>query len=156
MKQYKFKLESVLSIRERAETEAQQSHAAAGRRLESILSELSEAEEELKRLNEQLEGMQRSTFRPAEREILWNALKYQKDLCARLEMKAEIARKDLEEKREVLLDARRDHEAMVKMEEKDHEEYKRLAELEERSMIDDIVSARHTTNRQQTDREAKL
>jgi len=156
MKPFKFKLESVLTLRERAETEAQQHHAAAGRRLETTLAELNEAEEELKRLTEQLACVQRSSFRPAEREILWNASKYQQELCARLTLKAETARKDLEEKRQALLDARRDHEAMMKMEEKDLQEHTRLAQQEERLMVDDIVSARHGANRRQGGSEANL
>ena len=147
MKPFKFKLESVLNLRERAEAEAQQSHAAAGRRLEAILRDLNEAEEEHKRLNQQLAGIQRSSFRPAEREILWNALKYQKDLCGQLALKMDAARKELEVKRQALLDARRDHEAMMKMQEKDLLEHTRLAQQEEALMIDDIVSARHSARR---------
>ena len=149
MKPFKFKLESVLNLRERAEAQAQQSHAAAGRRLEEILRQLNEAEEELTRLAQQLAGLQSSSFRPAQREMLWNALKYQKDLCARLALKVDIARKDLEVKRQMLLDARRDHEAMMKMQQKNLQEHTRLAEQEERLMIDDIVSARHTAHRRQ-------
>ena len=156
MKAFKFKLESVLNLRERAEAEAQQHHATAGRRLEAILAELNEAEDEFKRLTEQLATMQRSSFRPAEREIVWNALAYQKDLCARLTLKAENARKELEEKRQALLNARSDHEAMMKLQEKDLQEHSRLAELAERSMIDDMVSARHTANRRQHGTEGNL
>jgi len=145
MKKFQFKLESVLKLRERAETEAQQSHAAAGRRLEALLTELAQAESEFKQLAAQLQNVQQSSFRPAERDILWNGVKYQQDLCARLTQKVDFARKDLEEKLQHLLDARRDHEAMVKLLEKEQQEHNRLAELEERAMIDDIVNARHAS-----------
>jgi len=143
MKPFQFKLESVLHLRERNQTEAQQSHAAAGRRLETLLAELSESEAEHKALAQQLEDMQRSTFRPAERDIIWNALKYQKDHCGRLQQKADAAVKDLEEKREKLLAAQSEHEAMVKLREKDEQEYNRAAEHADRAMVDDLVNARH-------------
>jgi flagellar export protein FliJ len=147
MKQFHFKLESVLQLRERAETEAQQVHAAAGRRLETALSELNEAEAECKQLGAQLAQMQVSTFRPAEREILWNALKYQQDHCIQLTQKADNARRDVEDKLQRLLSARQDHEEMVTLMEKERHEHARLAEQEEWAMIDDIVNARHTATR---------
>jgi len=152
MKQFQFKLQSVLQLRERVETEAQQMHAAAGRRLEAILSELAEAEAEHKSLAEQLQNMQKSTFRPAERDMLWNALKYQKDHCGRLQQKADIAVKDLEEKRDKLLQAQSDREAMVKLQEKEQIEHNRQAENEERAMVDDISSARHTARQRDASR----
>jgi flagellar export protein FliJ len=147
MKPFLFKLQSVLQLRERNQAEAQQHHAAAGRRLEAILAELAEAEAEHKSLTQQLQEMQGSTFRPAEREMLWNALKYQKDLCGRLQQKSEIAAKDLEEKREKLLAAQSEHEAMVKLREKDELEYNRTAEQAERAMVDDLVNAQHSAKK---------
>jgi flagellar export protein FliJ len=147
MKAFKFKLDSILKLRESAESVARQNHAAAGRRLEAIQTELNEAGEENKRLAEQLTGIQRATFRPAQREILWNALKYQQDLCARLAVKLENARKDLEERRQALLAARAAHEAMLKMLENARKEHTQLAQQEERSMIDDIINARHAAIR---------
>jgi flagellar FliJ protein len=147
MKAFQFKLESVLQLRERNEAEAQQQHAAAGRRLEAILAELAEAEAEHKALTGQLGDMQRSTFRPAERDILWNALKYQKDHCERLKQKADNAVKDLAEKREKLLAAQSEHEAMVKLREKDQQEHNRTADKAERAMVDDLVNARHAAKK---------
>ena len=143
MKPFQFKLESVLHLRERNQTEAQQSHAAAGRRLEALVAELAEAETEHKARARELEALQRATFRPPERDILWNGLKYQKDHCGRLEQKADHAVKDLKERREKLLAAQSEHEAMVKLREKDEVEYNRVAELAERAMVDDIVNSRH-------------
>ena len=144
MKQFQFKLESVLRLRERTESEAQQNHAAAGRRLEAVLGELAEAEAEHNALAQQLQDMQRSNFRPAERDMLWNALKYQKDHCGRLQQKADMAVKDLQEKREKLLAAQSEHEAMVKLQEKEKQEYNLLAEKEQRAVVDDIINARHS------------
>ena len=149
MKRFTFKLESVLQLRERAEAEAQQHHAAAGRRLEALVAELNEAEAEFKALAEQLENLQRSSFRPAEHDLLWSALNQQRDHCGRLTQKVEIARNDLEAKREMLLAARRDHEGILKMREHEEQEHARLAEQEERGMIDDIVNARHAAMRGQ-------
>jgi flagellar FliJ protein len=146
MKKFEFKLGSVLQLRERVEAEAQQHHAAAGRRLEALLAELAEAEEEHKRIAEQLENMQKSTFRPAERDMVWNSLKYQKDLCGRLQQKADFAVKDLAEKREKLLEAQSEKEAMVKLQEKEQQDYNRTAQQQESAMIDDIVNARHSAN----------
>jgi len=143
MKAFKFKLESVLNLRERAMSEARQAHAAAGRLLEIALAELSDAEADHKRLAEQLGGLQRSSFRPADRERLWNALNYQKALCVELEAKAGRARAELEQKRQALLAARRDHEALLRLQEKQRTEHAQAAELAERAMIDDIVNARH-------------
>jgi flagellar export protein FliJ len=147
MKTFKFRLTSILKLRESAETEAQQNHAAAGRRLDLILTELTQAQQDQKQSTEQLSDIQKSTFRPSDREILWNALKYQQDLCARLTVKAENARKDLEHRRQELLAARADHQALLKILEKDRREHTLLAEQEERSMIDDIVNARHAALR---------
>jgi len=144
MKQFKFKLESVLLLRERNEATAKQNHAAAGRRLEELLAELAEAEEEHKSLTEQLAQIQKSTFHPAERDILWNAVKYQKTLCEKLQQKADQAVKDLEEKRLKLLAAQSEREAMTKLQEKEQVEYNRVAANGERAMIDDIVNARHS------------
>ena len=144
MKAFKFKLDSILKLRKGAESVAQQNHGAAGRRLETALSELAEAEEEQKRFIDKLAGVQRASFRPVDREILWNAFKYQKDLCGRLGVQVAGARKELEEKRQLLLAARADHEAMLKMQEKAQKEHTQLAQQEERSMIDDKVNARHS------------
>jgi flagellar protein FliJ len=143
MKQFEFKLQSVLQLRERKEAEAQQNHAAAGRRLEAILAELAEAEAEQKSLAEQLGQLQKSSFRPAQRDMLWNALKYQESLCVRLKQKSDFAIKDLAEKREKLLEAQSEREAMTKLQEKEHEEHNRTAQKQEGAMVDDIVNARH-------------
>ena len=156
MKRFQFRLESVLHLRERAETEAQQDHAAAGRRLETTLSELSEAEAEFKRLAAQLEEIQQASFRPADREILWNASKYQQDYCGQLTQKVELARKDLEAKLQRLLTTRQDHEAMVTLMEQERREHARLAEQEERAMIDGIVNSRHSAARRRRGTEKTL
>jgi flagellar FliJ protein len=143
MKAFKFKLESVLHLRERKEAEAQQEHATAGRRLEASLTELAEAETEHKSLATQLEAMQRGNFRPAERDILWIGLNYQKSLCTRLQQRVDLAVKDLEEKREKLLQAQSEREAMVKLREKNVQEYDRAAEQAQRAMVDDLINSRY-------------
>jgi flagellar FliJ protein len=156
MKKFVFRLESVLQLRERGETEAQQEHAAAGRRLEAAVLEMAEAEAESKRLATQLEDVQRSAFRPADRDILWNALRYQQDYCGQMTQRVEHSRKDLEEKLQRLLTARQDHEAMVTLKEQEKKEHARLAEQEERAMIDDIVNARHTAEAKRRRTESTL
>jgi len=98
--------------------------------------------------------MQKSSFRPAEREILWKALKYQQEHCTRLTQKADLAVKDLEEKRVLLLAAQSDREAMTKLQEKERQEYDQTAEKEEREMIDDLVNARHSAKRSPAGSEA--
>jgi flagellar export protein FliJ len=143
MKAFKFKLESVIQLRESKQAEAQQDHAAAGRILEAALTELAESRAGHNALVQQLEEMQRATFRPAERDILWSALKYQKDHCNRLQHKADLAVKDREVKREKLLAAQSEHEAMLKLREKDELEYNRVAAQAERAMVDDLVNSRH-------------
>jgi flagellar protein FliJ len=143
MKNFQFKLESVLQLRERTEAEAQQNHAAAGRRLEAAVVELAEAETEHKSLATQLGDMQRGSFRPAERDILWKALNYQKGLCTRLQQNVDLAVKDLEEKRAMLLKAQSECQAMVKLREKGKLEYSRAADSAQRAMVDDLVNSRH-------------
>jgi flagellar export protein FliJ len=156
MKAFKFKLESILMLREQAKAVSEQNHAAASRRLELVLLELSRAAEEAGRLAGMLERMQRTSFRPAERDVIWNGMRQQQQVCAELNAKVETARKELEEKRCALLAANADFEAMVKLREKARVDHARAAELAENAMIDDIVSARHAAMRRDPGRKENL
>ena len=147
MKRFEFKLESVLHLRARAEMDAQQIHAEAGRRLDAIMAEFTRAEQEWKQLVAELGDLQSRSFRPAERDIIWNATNNKKELCKSLVQKIELARKDVELKRQALLAARRNHESLLKMREKQRQEHVALLEQAERANLDDIINARHMVNR---------
>jgi flagellar export protein FliJ len=147
MKRFKFALESVLQLRARAEIEAQQHHAAAGRALDEAKAEFSVAESEWKQLVAQLGELQGSTFVPAERHIIWNATNQKKDECKALAQKVELAARELDVKRQALLAARRDHEAMLKLREKQPLEHSMAAERSDRALIDDVINARHVARR---------
>lgn len=144
MKAFKFKLHSILTLRERAEDEAQQRHAEAGRKLDELTLELNRARSDYAGMIEKLEGVQRASFRPAERDNLWKSLKSQQEHCGSLAQKVDAARRELEHKRQALLTASTDRQAMRKMEEKGRREHTNEAQRQESSMIDEIVNARHT------------
>jgi flagellar export protein FliJ len=147
MKSFTFKLDSVLNLRERAKKQAQLLYAEAGRQLEAALEEHRAALAEEQRIADSIAELQRATFRPAEREMLWKALAWQRDSCAQLLAAVDAARKELESKREALLSARREHEAMLRLREKQLTAWQRDAQLAEIAMIDDIVNARHAALR---------
>jgi flagellar export protein FliJ len=147
MKHFIFHLESVLQLRSRAEAEAQQLHAAAGRLLDEARAEFIAAENQWHQLVAQLGDLQKSSFNPADRAILWDATNNKKDELKALAQKVDLAAKELDLKRQVLLAARRDHEAMLKLKENRRQDYNVTAERSDRAMVDDIVNAGHMARR---------
>src|SRR5438094_10190363 len=109
MSPFKFSLESVLKVREKAEAAAQENHAAAVRQAGRVEAELREAQAELEELSAKLERMQRQSFRPGDRALFWNAMAYQKDFCQRLAEKLERAHEEAQASHTALLAARRDN-----------------------------------------------
>lgn len=143
MSPFVFSLESILELRARAQKKAEEAHAGGLRSLERAETEFGRAQTDLEDLSAKLAGVQRRSFRPADRAFFWNALNYQKDFCARLSEKLERAREDAEMKRVELLEAQRAQEALLKLKEKERQEHTQLAEREDRAMVDDFVNARH-------------
>jgi flagellar export protein FliJ len=141
MKKFRFKLDAVLQMRQHAETEAQRAFAAAMQVYEDIMAELRNAEAGHEHLALQLQQM--ATFRPAQHDMLWDGLKFQKQLCGKLRQKSEAAANEAAIKRQKLLKAQAETEALVRLREKQQREHARLAGQEETSMIDDIINARH-------------
>jgi flagellar protein FliJ len=145
VKIFRFKLQSVLELRKRAENEAQQAHAEAGRKLEAALVAVAEAEGEAQAIIEDMAAMQNSAaaFKPIDREILWNGLRAKQQLAAKLKQVAELAAKEVEEKRAKLLHAQSEYQAMERLRDKAKQTYQHEMDLRESAAIDDIVNARY-------------
>ncbi len=143
MRAFKFTIEPVLILRARREHAAAEKHARAAGAQALAERELSEAESVLEAYHGTLEELRKKPFRPDEQQLYLNALDRQKDYCKRLA--GEVAKAAAVTAREfaALLEARKQHEIVKHLKQKQLAAHRRACLAEEEAIIRDLIIARH-------------
>jgi flagellar FliJ protein len=144
MKRFKFRLQSVLEQRERLETHAKSSYAAAQQAVQNaevLLAELTEVRAAL--LNEVAEQRKSDTFDPLEARLYQDYLKQiitcirdQEAYVRELQINAEAMRLNL-------VGASTNRKVVDKIKERDQSAHREQAIRAEQATVDELVSMRH-------------
>jgi flagellar export protein FliJ len=147
MKPFRFRLESVLTLRAAKESEAQENHARALHAVARAERDLSDAQAELERLHEGLESSRARHFRRNDQIIALNAITYQQTICAHNAERLEHLKKEAQARLQDLLIAKREYEVLLRLRSKQATAHRREAERREQVAVDDLVMARFASDR---------
>lgn len=143
MKAFRFSIEAVLTVRAREEQKASEHYARAAEALGLAESELAAARAELEGYLTTIEMKRRESFRPADHQLYLNATDYQKRYCDYLTAKVARAAEIAEQHRAELLRARKKHEVVKHLKEKQRLAHQRAVLADEELTIRDLILARH-------------
>jgi flagellar export protein FliJ len=146
MKAFRFRLDSVLTLRASAENKAQENHARALHAVARAERDLSDARAELERLHEGLESSRARRFRRNDQIIALNAIGYQQSICERNAERLEHLKKEAQARLQDLLTAKREHEVLLRLRSKQATAHLREVERREQLAVDDLVMARFAAN----------
>lgn len=135
MKPYKFSMEKILNLREDLEKDKME-------KMVTVQNELQVQKEALQQLLDEGEKIdkERKTFSNIQ-DLKQKSL-YKSKIKKEIEKQDEIiatTKKTLEEKRLDLIEAQKDRKIMEKLKEKDYEEYRLNAQIEEQKELDEIA-----------------
>jgi flagellar FliJ protein len=142
MKRFEFKLQAVLTLRQRAEQAAIEKYSRAIQHRQKVAEQMAESEMELSEgrrqwLNDLADGC--PAVRAAQMLGYCHLLEERKRQC---EQALHLADVELNQASQTMLLARQQREAVEKFLSRQHERYDRQLMEEERKMIDDLVSRR--------------
>ena len=147
MKPFVFRLDSVLKIRAREEAHAlEQFDHAIHARFQAQL-ELNEARAELDRCEEAITEKRSGRSTGGDHVVFLNAARMQRECCDRLAARLEAARKEMESRREIFQTARRKHQAVEKLRERQLRTHLTAEQRREETAISDLIISRHALNR---------
>ena len=143
MKPFRYRLESVLTVRVREEDRAREAYTqvlqARARAEAASNQERSTLEEYHTTLRMAREGVSNRQHQL----VYLNALKQQQALCERCAAELAMVEKTVAERREAMLVARRSREALTRLREKQMAAWKGEAARTEEAMIGDMITARY-------------
>lgn len=142
MKRFEFKLQAVLTLRQRAEQIALEKYSRAIQHRQAVAAQLADAEMELSEarrqwLNELADGC--PAVRASQLLDFCHHLEERKRQC---EQTVNLADVELHQTSERMLRARQEREAVERLMARQRERHDRQASEAERKMIDDLVSRR--------------
>lgn len=149
MKQFRFRLETVLTIRTREEERVRESCAAALRKQSEAIVELAASNAELEECHEVLSRQRAERTNRTEQLILLSALQQQKSNCERLVALCAATDREVAIRRAELLVARRKREALANLKERQHAAHRIAEARQEEAVIADIITARHVLTMQE-------
>lgn len=143
MKPFRYRLESVLTVRTREEDLAREAYA-------QVLQARARAEAAINQERATLEGYH-ATLRTSrggvsnrqQQLVFLNALKQQQSLCERCAAELAMVEKTVAERREEMLVARRRREALTRLREMQHTAWRTESARAEEAMIGDLITARY-------------
>ena len=142
MKAFRFRLDSVLTLRAAKENEAKERYALALSAVARAERELANAQTDLERLHEGLESSRTRRFRRNDQIISLNAISYQRSICERNAERLAHSRQEARSRLQDFLTAKRAHEALLRLRAKQQAEHLHEAERREQLAVDDFVMAR--------------
>lgn len=149
MKPFRFRLETVLTIRTREEERVREICAVALRNQAAVNVELTNASAELEACHETLSRQRAARTNRTEQLLLLSALQQQKSNCERLVARRAAADREVAVRRAELLVARRKREALTNLKERQQTSHRVAAERADEAVIADIITARHVLNMQE-------
>lgn len=147
MKSFKFRLQSVMTVRRFRKMEAAGTLAEHSRTRQATASRLEDGRGQLRSLEEGLREAFAPRVRAAEVLMIQNALLEQRSAVAGLQARYMEALTRENKAREAVLKAQKDYEAMVKLEERQRELARKEEEKENEKAMQEFVAARHVLTR---------
>lgn len=144
MKSFKFSLQAVLTVREREKDAAAQAWAAAVQAQNRCEQALEAAKRDLEQFHRQLEEKRRGRFlSAADQQLFISAIGTQKLLCETLleDLSKAIQLANIEHGH--FLQARMNHEVLVRLRDKKMNEFTSLVQSREEAAIEEMVIVRH-------------
>ena len=143
MKAFRFRLETVLTIRTLEEERVREVCAVALRNQATVNVELTNANAELEACHETLSRQRAARTNRTEQLLLLSALQQQKSNCERLLARCAATDREVATHRAELLIVRRKREALTHLKERQHAAHRLAQDRQEEALIADIISARH-------------
>lgn len=146
MKPFVFRLDTVLKIRAREEAHAREQFDLAIHARFRAQLELNEARTELVRCEEAIAEKRSGRSTGGDHVVFLNAARMQRECCDRLAARLEAARKEMESRRQIFQTARRKHQAVEKLRERQLRAHAAAEERREENAISDLIISRHAMN----------
>jgi flagellar FliJ protein len=142
MKAFKFKLESVLTLRRREEDAAKESYAEALAFRQRCEQALEQAMQDLEGLQKELMVKRDSLTRRDDHLLFIHAIRQQKDFCSTVSQRLARAQQLVQVRHEAWMEARKKTQMLEKLKEKHHARFMYENQREEEKAIEEIVLAR--------------
>lgn len=149
MKSFRFRLETVLTIRTREEECVRELCAAALRNQSAAIAALENGHTELEACHETLAQKRAEKTNRTEQLLFLSALQQQKTNCERLVTRCAAADREVATRRAELLVVRRKREALTHLKERQQATHRLEQDRQEEATIADIISARHVLTLQE-------
>jgi len=150
MKTFRFRLESLLTLRASKADQAQQAYAQAQLAVARAERELSNARAELERLHELLESARVGRSKKNDQIIALNAIAYQQSVCERQAERLTHLQLEAQERLNHLLAAKRAHEVLLRLRSRHLTKHRKEAERNEHKLVDDLVISRFAARTSET------
>lgn len=149
MKSFRFRLETVLTIRTREEERVRKLCATALRQQSAAMAALATGNAELEACHDSLSKKRAEKTNRTEQLLLLSGLQQQKSNCERLVARCTAAEREVAARRAELLTVRRKREALTHLKERQHAAHRLAQDRQEEALIADIISARHVLTLQE-------
>lgn len=143
MKPFRYRLESVLTVRTRAEDQAREAYAQALQARARAETAINQERATLEAYHATLRGSREGVSNRHYQLVYLSALQQQQALCERCAAELAMVEKNVAVRREAMLDARRRREALTRLKEKQQAAWKAEEARVEESMIGDLITARY-------------
>ncbi len=140
MKRFRFRLESVRSLRDLAERRAREGFGLAQQTVADATAHLRAAEQARIQLAESLSTARASVFRPVEQIAGFGALRQAERTEAEFTRRLTVAQQGLAQARERWLASRRDLQVMQRLEERARLAHRTESDKAEQSLLDELAS----------------
>lgn len=142
MKAFKFKLESVLTLRRREEEVARESYAEAVAFRLRCEEALEQAMQDLEVLQSELMTKRESLTRRDDQLLFIHAIRQQKDFCTTISQRLARAVQLVQVRHEAWMEARKKTQMLEKLRERHYQRFVYEAQRAEEKEIEDLVMAR--------------
>lgn len=143
MKKFKFDLQPLLGHRKRKEDGLKRELADVRRQLAKETKLLNKLHTELGFYQEELKGKQKKKFNPDEITVYHKYFNRMQKVIENQNIIVEEFIKEVEKKREELMNASKEKKAIENLKDKKHSSYIKLARNEEQKIIDEVATMRY-------------
>ena len=143
MKLFRYRLESVLTVRTREEDQAREAYAQVLQARARAEATVNQERATLEAYHATLRTAREGVSNRQHQLVYLNALKQQQGRCERCSAEMAMIEKMVTERREAMLGARRRREALTRLKEKQQAAWKAESAKAEEAMVGDMITARY-------------
>ena len=143
MKPFRFRLETLLTLREREEERKREAMSYAEDRRNRAEQSLANGEAALAELDRALMTQRQGRLNCRDHLLMLHAMDMQRVECKRLANVLRQSTAEVESKRADLVEAKREHDVVLRLKEKQLTEYRKEVARQEELEIGDMIGARH-------------